>query len=167
MNKKSLIVVLIFLSVSSISFSIYSFFTRPKIAFFEYNSIYNNCSLKKKLEEDLKKVGSVRNSQLDSLQLELTFVSDKIKSNTASDIEKQNFEMLRDRFLNYQEKYQEENMQLKESYFNQIREYINEKAKLYAESKGYDFLLSANGDGALMFGSEKQNVTDDFLRFVK
>lgn len=139
---------------------------RDKTAYFEFNKVYNECSLKKKLEKDLEQVVSVRKSHLDSLQLELSLLSGKIESKSASQLELQQFEDLKNRFLTLQDNYEQENVRLKENYTSQIRKEINEKARQFSEKKGYTYLFGAMGDGTIMYASEKNDVTKEFQEFI-
>lgn len=135
-------------------------------AYFEFNKVYNECALKIKLEKDLEKVFSTRKSELDSLQLELSLLSGKIEAKTASGLELQQFEDMKNRFLTIQDNYGQENARLKETYTAQIRKEINEKARLFAEQKGYTYLFAAMGDGTIMYGADKKDVTKDFQEFI-
>nr|WP_294862113.1 OmpH family outer membrane protein [uncultured Fluviicola sp.] len=145
---------------------LYFFGSNDNTAYFEFNKVYNDCSLKKKLEADLEKVFSTRKNELDSLQLELSLLSGKIEAKSASGLELQQFEDTKNRFLTIQDKYEQENMRLKENYTAQIRKEINEKARLFAEQRGYTYLFAATGDGTIMYGSDKNDVTKDFQKFI-
>lgn len=146
--------------------SLYFFGNNDKTAYFEFNKVYNECSLKKTLETDLEKVVSARKSHLDSLQLELSLLSGKIESKNASQTEFQRFEDLKNRYLTLQDNYEQENVRLKENYTSQIRKEINDKARLFSEKKGYTYLFGAMGDGTIMYASEKNDVTKEFLEFI-
>lgn len=139
---------------------------QKKVAFIDYNKVYNDCQMKKDLEKDLMKVTNLRKGELDSLQMELSFLSEKINSKAANNDDLNRFEDLKNRFLGLQDRYEGENIRLKETYFTQIREHINQKAEEYSISHGFDYLFSANGDGALMYASEEEDVSADFLKFV-
>lgn len=145
---------------------VYFFGNNDKTAYFEFNKVYNECSLKKKLETDLEKVVSARKSDLDSLQLELSLLSGRIESKSASQAEFQQFEDLKTRFLTLKDNYEEENIRLKENYTAQIRKEINEKARQFSEKKGYAYLFAAMGDGTIMYASEKNDVTKEFQTFI-
>ncbi|MDF3026943.1 MAG: hypothetical protein K0S23_1250 [Fluviicola sp.] len=145
---------------------LYFFGKSDNTAYFEFNKVYNDCSLKKKLETDLEKVFSARKSELDSLQLELSLISGKIESKNASGLELQKFEDTKTRFLTLQENYEQENMRLKDTYTAQIRKEINDKARLFAEKKGYTYLFAAMGDGTIMYASDKNDVTKEFQEFI-
>jgi outer membrane protein len=145
---------------------LYFFGKSDNTAYFEFNKVYNDCSLKKKLETDLEKVVSSRKSDLDSLQLELSLLSGKIEAKTASPLELQQFEDLKTRFLTLQNNYEQENIRLKDSYTAQIRKEINDKAREFSEKKGYTYLFAAMGDGTIMYASESKNVTKEFQDFI-
>lgn len=166
MKKKLIIVGAVVLFVFSTVVSIYSYVNHKKMAFFDYNTVYNNCALKIKLEKDLQQVASSRKSELDSLQLELSFLSEKVKANTATALEASNFEDMKNRFLTFQDRYEQENLHLKETYFTQIRKEINNKAKLFAETKGYNYFFAATGDGAMMYASPSEEVTKEFQDYL-
>lgn len=144
----------------------YFWFRQPEMAYFDYNTVYNNCALKQSLEKDLLKVTSVRKSELDSLQLQLTFLSQELESGVANNTKLQEFENMKQRFLTIKDRYEQENIQLKETYFNQIRQEINDKSKLYAEREGYAYLFSASGDGSLMYAAKSEDVTADFQAYI-
>jgi Skp family chaperone for outer membrane proteins len=146
--------------------NVYLYMNQKRLAYFDYNTVYNNCKLKIKLEKDLMRVGSLRKSELDSLQMELSFLSQKIGAKSASQSELDRFEDMKTRFLTYKDKYEQENMQLKDTYFAQIRKEINDKARMFAEKEGYDYLFSAMGDGSLMYAAEQENVTEKFQKFI-
>lgn len=164
MNKLSIIVVGA-IAVAALTISIYGL-QGDRIVYFDYNKVYNDSDIKNKLEKDLKMVGGKRQSELDSMQMELSFMSKRIAENTSSAQEVSDFEELKERFLMLQQKYEEESIRLKETYFSQIRKEINDKAILFSEENGYDFVFAAMGDGALMYGKETFDVTDEFKKYV-
>ncbi len=168
MNFRSNILSYLLISISSIALilSVINFINQKKIAFFDYNKVYNACSLKTGLEKDLEKVVSMRKSNLDSLQMELSIISTRVESGKASDFELEDFENQKSRFLNLQHNYEQENIRLKEQYFTQIRTHINQKASEYGNLNDYSFLFAAVGDGSLMHGGENEDITDSFLKFV-
>lgn len=166
MKDKFLKISMAAISVVALALATITYIGQKKTAFIDYNTVYNNCELKIKLEKDLQKVTNSRKSELDSLQMELSFLSEKIKANNASNEEVGNFEDMKNRFLTFQEKYEEENVRLKETYFTQIRQEINDKAKEFSKQNGYDYMFSAMGDGSLMYAAEGEDVTEAFQKFL-
>lgn len=142
------------------------YFNDTKTAFIDYNKVYNNCKLKTSLEKDLERLTNQRKSELDSMQLQLSFLSQEVSSGKTSTEKLNEFEDMKNRFLTLQQRYQEENLRLKEAYFAQIRKEINEKSQAYATAHNYDYFFAAMGDGALMYGSETEDVTSDFQKYL-
>ena len=166
MKKNVLLISALVVSLGAMSFVLFKSDETEQIGYFDYNEAYNECTLKKKLEADLEKVVSHRSSELDSMQMELSFMSNSIKAGSSDDTQLQTFESLKQRYLMLSGKYEEENMRLKEEYFKQIRAHINKKAKEYGESQEYDYLFAAMGDGSLMYAEQSKDVTKDFLIFL-
>lgn len=145
-------------------FFLYS--TEKKTGFIDYNTVYNNCKLKVSLEKDLERLTTKRKSELDSLQLQVSFLSQEVSGANSSSEKLAEFENQKNRFLTLQQQYEQENMRLKETYFTQIRKDINDKTQAFAASKGYDYFFAAVGDGALMYGSESEDVTKEFQEYL-
>lgn len=157
----------ILLAIVAIVMSTLALNGQKKMAYFDYAKVHEGCELKESLEKDLAKVVSSRTSELDSLKLELTFLSNKVQANNADQSELDLFEDLKNRYLTLQDTYEQENYRLKEEYFNQIRKAINDKAKSYGEDNGYDYLFSVSpNEGALMYASEGEDVTKDVMEYV-
>ncbi len=164
--KNRLLYLIVGLCIVSIAMCVSIVMNQKQTAFFDFNEVYNNCNLKVKLENDLKTVGSQRQAELDSLKMELTILSQAIESNTASNDQVQEFEDLKSRFLMFSQRYEEENIRLKDTYYSQIREEINEKAEIFAKENGYDYLFAAMGDGTIMYANPDEEVTEQFKSFL-
>lgn len=166
MNKKFGLLAIIGLTTACLVLAYLAYSGQKRTGFIDYNTVYNNCKLKKDLEKDLEGLTNKRKGELDSLQLQLSFLSQEVEAGQASNEKLTEFENLKNRFLTLKQQYEEENLRLKEAYFNQIRKDLNDKAKSYASANGYDYLFAAMGDGALMYGAESEDVTKDFQDFV-
>lgn len=166
MLKKVLWILGITLVVANTLAVVYLYSNQTKAGFIDYNAVYNNCKLKVSLEKDLQRVTEARKSELDSMQLELSFQSQAIQAGRGDQAKLSAFEDAKNRFLTFQEHYEQENARLKETYFNQIRKEINDKAKAFASSRGLDFFFTAMGDGALMYGSAAKDMTKEFQSYL-
>jgi Skp family chaperone for outer membrane proteins len=139
---------------------------QKKTAYIDYNTVYNNCALKLTLEKDLERVTNRRKGELDSMQLQLSFLSQDVSTGNPGSAKLYTFEQEKNKFLTIQQRYEEENIRLKEAYFTQIRKDINDKCQAFAAAKGYNYLFAAVGDGALMYGSEAEDVTKEFQEYL-
>src|SRR3990167_6369222 len=113
MNKKTFLAILSLVVIANLVLSTLTYFNQKNISFFDYNEVYNDSKLKKELEGDLQKVVSNRKDQLDSLQLELSFLSQTIESGTGTPDRLNKFEDMKERFLTLQNRYEEENIRKK------------------------------------------------------
>lgn len=154
------------LSLIAIIISLLALSKDEKTAYIDYNEVYNNCDLKAQLEKDLESLVSSRESELDSMKLELTFMSNKIKAGETNQDDLNVFEDAKNRFLTFQGRYEEENIRLKEEYYTQIRNDINSKSILFGEENGYDYLFAAVGDGSLMYAKEANDVTEELTNYI-
>jgi len=166
MKKQFVTIIALVIALVALGFSLFGGLKGKKMAYFDYNQVYDECELKKSLEKDLVRVVSARKSELDSMQLELSLMSGKIQQGNSNQTELDDFETLKNRFLLTQNKYEQENMRLKEEYSNQIRLEINDKAKEFSELHGLSYLFSAQGNGSLMYASESDDLTDGFTEFL-
>ena len=166
MNKNLLIGASILLAIVAIVISSLALTSQKKVAYFDYAKVHEGCDLKESLQKDLEKVVSRRTSELDSIKLELTFLSNKVQSNNADQEDLDLFEDMKNRYLTLQNNYEQENYRLKEEYFNQIRKSINDKAKSFGEDNEYHYLFSAAGDGALMYADEGEDITEEMIEYV-
>jgi Skp family chaperone for outer membrane proteins len=166
MLKKTLIVSGIVLLLANTAGLICLYSGRAETAFIDYNAVYNNCKLKLSLEKDLERLTNKRKSELDSMQLQLSFLSQAVSGGNASGAKLNEFENEKTKFLTMQQRYEEENIRLKETYFTQIRKEINDKSQAFAAMKGYDYFFAAVGDGALMYGSDAHNATKEFQEYL-
>lgn len=156
-----IILVLTFFGVVS-----YVEFSKDSIVYFDYNEVYNHCEMKKDLEKELERVTNIRRSTLDSMQLQLKFLSNQLNSDESNSSKLSDFEDLKNVFMNMEQQYKEENMRLKDSYFNQIKSHISERIKIFAEQEGYDIVLTLSNDGSLLYGNDNKDITKDFQAFI-
>jgi len=164
--KKIIYIILIVGVLVSLALSIRNSTKSNEIRYFDYNRVYNECDLKVDLEKKLKTSGSEKESQLDSLKMEVSFLSQSINQKKASSEEILEFEKMKNRYLTFKERYEEEHISRKEEYYGQIRNHVNVKAESYAIEKGIDFYFASMGDGVLMYGSEIKDETEEFLNFL-
>lgn len=166
MKKNVILAGVVLSAIVAVVMSVLALTGQKKVAFFDYSKVHEESNLKGQLQKDLEMVVSKRTSELDSLKLELTFLSNKVKANTADQEDLDLFEDMKNRYLMLQNTYEQENIRLKEEYFNQILKSINDKAKAFGEDNGYDYLFSAAGDGTLMYASEAEDVTKEMIEYV-
>lgn len=142
--------------------------TRPKTAYIDTESVYNNFELKKNREADLKKTQTARTALLDSLRLQLEMISMKLQSDDSNkDVALEDrFNHLRQNYFDKQKEFEEANTALADQYSGEIWTQLNTYIKAYGEQEGYQYIFGASGDGALMYADDAVNVTEEVNTYV-
>ncbi|WP_083322157.1 OmpH family outer membrane protein [Hymenobacter lapidarius] len=143
-NKKSLLVIVCVLSLTSACKSQLSSYIRPNYLF----AGYNGARLRQQVMLNKREVWQ---SNLDSLTDEMTSLPD----NQAK--------AKRQEFLQYRQAI-EQKIQVEEARINQeILAEINLYIKQYGKNKGYDFILGATENGNIVYAAEGKDITEDVL----
>ncbi len=143
----------------------------PKTAYVELNMIYNDFQMKKELEAKLTNVQQTRKTILDSLELRLKVLSAQLRGMAQQDKKVMaeqagRFEALREEYFTKQKMFSEDNDRTTGQYSEQIWKQINQYVKDYGKENGYAYIFGADGSGALMYGTEKENITDKLKAYV-
>lgn len=159
--KKKLIVLLIVLAVGL--FFVSGFFLggygKERTRFVTMSKVYSESSYYKKFQKDLKELEKNSNSQLAEIQRD-------IREYKASGAEASFVKELDEELLRKQEEltrqYQQKTKEFDEIIWGEINRSISE----YGKKHEIDFILGARGDGNIMFGSDRCDITDDVIRFI-
>jgi outer membrane protein len=141
---------------------------RPKTAYINTETVYNDFELKKKREADLKNTQNARQLLLDSLRFQLEALSvqleqEEYKSDQALAVR---FATMRDSYYARQREFEEANTALADQYTEEIWGQLNTYIKEYGEQEDLEYIFGASGDGSLMYANDAVNVTDAVNEFV-
>lgn len=137
----------------------------PKIAYVNLEQLYSEFKMKKELESKLVNVQQARKSILDSMKIQLNALSFKIKSDKdVEQIKKYNF--YKQEYLLKERDFDEENSIISRSYTNQIWTQINQYIKDYGKEEGYEYILGAEGSGAVMYASDENDLTKILIEYI-
>lgn len=140
---------------------------QKKVAYVELGEVYNDFQLKKELEAKLEKVQQTRQSMLDSIAMDLESMARKLdmqKMNDEEAIEK--FEAVKQDYLMKQRIFSEDNSSATDQYTEQIWKQLNQYVKDFGQTHGYDYILGADGSGAVMFAAEGENITKEVKQYI-
>ncbi len=140
--------------------------TQKKIAYVNALELYDGFEMKKELEQSFIKVQSGRKAQLDSLELELRMLNAQLESSGSKSGLIQVFEIRRDSYLQKKQQFEEDNGLMQEQYNSNIRKQLNQYVADYGKEHKYDYLLGADGSGALMYAKETADVTKEVLNYI-
>jgi outer membrane protein len=167
MNSKIVKVFIIILLLVVGSLSIYSLWSRPKTGYISLQEVYNGFNMKIEMQKKYTVTVTARQKRLDSLQLELKSfaqILDANKSNQAEAVKK--FEVLRDQYLQQRQAMEEDNKNLTAQFDKEILTQLNQYVKDFGKENGYDYLFGNDGNGSLMFGSDKGDLSKQVIEYI-
>lgn len=165
--KKGFWILLLLLVLAVTGIVLYIPRVQKKIAFVNVNQLYNEFEMKKELEATLTNVLKGRHQQLDSLELELKLLNSKIESDGARDKNLiQNFEEKRQGYLLKKNQFEEDNRMMQEDYTTKIMKQLNQYVTDYGKENVYQYILGAEGSGAIMYAEETEDITKTVKEFI-
>lgn len=135
------------------------------IAVFNYDAVFDEFKLKKELEGELRTFETRQKNALDSIKVELEFLSLKL-SNKSESIERQKLDQL---IKTYQDKQDEveENVIIMANNFNaQIKNKLDDIIIRYREEKGIDLLIVNSEKNPVLFSNDNIDKTKEIIEYV-
>jgi outer membrane protein len=161
MNKRNLLTVLCGLVL--ITFGVFMWVSlQVKTGYVDQVKLFGEFKMKKVLEAEFQKVENMRKHQLDSMALLVSVMEKQASTRT-----EQQYVFEKKQELEYKSReFAEMNEALKAQFNEQIWNQLNQYVKDYSEKGGYDYVLGGTGDGAVMFASDKHDVTTKLIEYV-
>lgn len=156
---KYLIISLIAIVITITGLLIYDYQGVKKVAYVQNDKLLSEFTLAKELDEDLEKVRLSRRNELDSLELQMKLLyqaegeSEQLKTLQTQYLEKKNY-------------YNQEVLNLQQSFNEQIEKRLNEYIMAYGKENGYEFIHGASGVGSLLYADESKDITDELIEYV-
>lgn len=136
-----------------------------KTGYIDIPSVYNEFTLKKELETRLQEVENQRQAVLDSLKLDLQLLSSQLGAEPDQQTLQQ-FEYQRQQYLAKQQQFEQENQALMAQYDEQIGVQLNQYVKDFGGANKYHYVFGANGNGAIMYAEESEDLTQRVIEFI-
>ncbi len=157
--------VAIAITVSTISILLYSF-SSTGVVFVDTTVIYDNFNLSKELNTELESTIKKKKLQLDSLYSSLMVMERDLKNNHNSNEELVRVADMEQEYIRQKKNFEKEQEELlfncNSKIWNQINSYIDD----FGNEKGYSLILGATGQGGIMYGEKKVNITEEFLKYI-
>lgn len=132
---------------------------RIRTPYVSMSEVYQQSDLSKKFALELKKFEDESNQELRKIEAQINDMQKRGIDSKTIDYEQKALLQKRDQLSqDYQKK--------SESYDKIVWNDINGKISKYGKEKGYDYILGANGNGSIMYASERINITDDVIDFI-
>jgi outer membrane protein len=145
-------------------------FSRSEYAFVEISALYKDFALKKDLDKQFEAIVSSKKNVLDSIELELNVISEKLKTmkeNAPGFKESyKEFDLKRQEYYLRMESFEKEKEQVGQQFTDQVFARLNEFIKQYGEEEQYKYIFGADGSGSLMFADKGEDITADVKEYI-
>lgn len=145
------------LAIASCSISIYLLQQKKSICFVDNGKLYDGFTLKKEYEKQIEKLRMSRKNMLDSIEF-------SIKQFESRNLENES-KFAQEYYMEKAKQFEEDEENLLAEYNQQIWKRLNQYAIDFAKEKNVDILLGASGNGNLLFGNEKIDLTNDLIAY--
>ena len=137
-----------------------------KIAFVLVNDLFNEFDYKKEMEKKYTEAKNARKKILDSLQVDLSVLSGRIKMNTASKEDIELFGAKRNEFGRRMELFEQENEFMSKQFDEQIIKQLNQYVSDFGKENKYDMIYGNTSNGSIMYGTDELNVTKEVVSYI-
>lgn len=162
--KKYGILIVVFVFVVGL-FCCFLFLNKEKTAYVDIKKMYEEFEMKKELAIKLTRVQSERSKILDSLEMELKILSQKINlKKTDQDVAV--FTVKREDFFKKKQMFEEDNQATIQDYDAKILKQLNQYIEDYGKQNKFIYILGYSGNGELLYADKQKNITDELIVFV-
>lgn len=164
--KNKIVYIFLGLNLIVLGFVAWNSMNKPRYAYVDLGVLYENFTLKKELESKYENIVSARKMMLDSMEIRLRNLSDRLSNHIAIASKQMEgtlaleFEGLKQQYFSKKQNFEQDNERTKSDYSSQVWKQLNQYVKEYGKEKGYDYIFGADGSGALMYASEAENITE-------
>lgn len=154
-----LILAIVYMGIQALS--------QPKTGFVIISELYNGFEMKKEMEQKYLGVKKARDKILDSLTLELKGLSQKIETEQEKNPNTiKEFTTKRTDYLQRKQAYEADNTALSQKYDQEILTQMNQYVKDYGAANGYTYVFGSDGNGALMYAKDANNITKQVIEYI-
>lgn len=139
--------------------------SKQQTAYIEIAKVYDSFKMKKELGVKYDAVEMHRKKIIDSLELELKLLGNAYGEKQSEDIKKSYLKKKQD-YLITKKQFEEDNAAVTQQYTGQIFEQLNTYITEYGKEHGYRYIFGADGNGALMYASDSENITTEITAYV-
>ncbi|MBC7412327.1 MAG: OmpH family outer membrane protein [Bacteroidia bacterium] len=150
-----------------LAFAIYYMVSKPKTGYVVIQEVYTNFEFKKELERKFTITKNARQKGIDSLELELKYLVNKLEQQKTKD--KNDiliFNNKRDEYLHKKKISEEDNAALSNQYDTEILTQLNQYVKDYGTENNYTYIYGNDGNGSLMYSKESENLTKKVTEYI-
>ncbi len=142
----------------------YLFFIDEKIYFIDNQLLVKEFKMTKDLEKQYQSITIKRKELMDSLELELKVIENKIRTGDKELMDVYKYKLMD--FKELSEEMEEKNSEVSAKFNDQVVTQLNQYVKEYALEHNAQFILGANGSGNLLYADEDYDKTKEVIVFV-
>jgi len=165
MVKKIILGSLFFSSIIISITALYFSNQKSTVAYIRLQEVYDNFTYKKKLQEKLESISNVHEHKLDSLKVMLNAKRNvlRIKQNDKLNEEAN---LLNERIHILEKKFYERSQAITDDFTEKILKQLNQYISDFGDMSDYDIIIGASGEGNIMYGRNKLDLTTDIIEYI-
>jgi outer membrane protein len=158
----------IFIAVAITNSAFYLIVFKPKkVAYIDTGKLYESYKLTKEYNSKLESVFNSRKSILDSLYKKIEQRTEEIKAMKQRKVEDiSSLAKLEQEYDYKRAEFEKENQTVSIDYTGKVWNQINKYMTEYGQENGYELVLGANGQGNIMFGDKKLDITESLIKYL-
>ena len=161
-----LLALLIGITMLNLVLNIYTVQKIPKTAYVQNDQVFSQFKGKIELEQRLFKEEQQQKTLLDSMELDLKVIQNKLTEDKNNVELKQVFydkgKLYQELKRNYQEKIQQQSQQFTSEIWKQINQYTLD----FGKNNNYSYIYGVNGTGSMMYGKQHLDVTSAVIEYI-
>ena len=152
--------------IAGVLVAVYFKSTEKRMAFVKIGKVYDEFQMKKDLETKYTTVDKTRKNLMDSLELDLKLLSNKLEQGSRDQNLMLEFETKKQNYLLKKKQFEEDNNAMASQYTQQIMKQLNTYVGDYGKEKKFTYILGAEGSGVIMHADPSEDITEDVILYV-
>lgn len=144
----------------------YFFALKPNQAYIDNVSVFQEFTLTKELEKQKNDIEMKRIQVLVRLENDLDEVKSKLSETPNNKDLQYKFSRLNEEINTIIQKFDEQNLELKNKYDNEIWTKLNQYIKEYGEKNKLKIIFGVSGQGNIMYAKEGIDKTEEIIKYV-
>lgn len=144
----------------------FSSINQSRTGFILLEEVYKGFDLKLELERKFVLTQKARKKLLDSMELDLKFLENRVRDQHLNDEEVLELNKRKELFWIKKNQTEEDNLALSRQYDKQILTQLNQYVKDFGQENSYSYIYGNDGNGNLMYGADGKNITQEIINYI-
>ncbi|HKC68829.1 MAG TPA: OmpH family outer membrane protein [Bacteroidia bacterium] len=139
----------------------------PKNKYIEIKKLYDAFDMKKEYEAKYKKVESIRQKIIDSMEVQLKVLGKKIDMSRGKDNNAiAQFQVDKETFIRRKNEFSEDNAATIKDYDEKILKQLTQYIEDYGKANKLNYIFGYGGSGEVLYSKEENNITEEMIKFA-